>query len=392
MPMLDDLMPWGVRPLRLGRPWVMAPDAGSLIARWDAVVGAEGSGREALFGSTRARTPRTAVGRLPGQTSGTGRFAHEDGRCPAPVRMLHGPFDRQWIIPDHRLIDAARPELWRVADERQVFLVERGATPSGTPDSETRPAVVASALLPDGYSPAGRPCLIRPLYRRPGGVEPNLAPGLEAALEKRYGAGVDAEAVLAWIVAAARPSPSGCAVPLPADPAVWSTGVELGRRLLEIQLRGARGGDRPRLPGGRRPYVRTAVPTRPGTISYDADEETLCLGEGRISPVPAGAWDFRVGGVRILRLWFERRTAPAEPGTLAAIGPSAWPQEWTSDLLELITVLALLAELTDRQSELKGYPEIGELPGVLPPPGASRRPASVFDHHEEGPDGQFALL
>ncbi|GAA3307443.1 hypothetical protein GCM10020295_66320 [Streptomyces cinereospinus] len=30
--------------------------------------------------------------------------------------------------------------------------------------------------------------------------------------------------------------------------------------------------------------------------------------------------------------------------------------------------------------------------GVLPVPGRARRPASVLDHHEEGPEGQFALI
>ncbi|MYW12847.1 DNA methyltransferase, partial [Streptomyces sp. SID2563] len=30
--------------------------------------------------------------------------------------------------------------------------------------------------------------------------------------------------------------------------------------------------------------------------------------------------------------------------------------------------------------------------GVLPVGAAARRPASVLDHQEEGPDGQFALL
>jgi hypothetical protein len=30
--------------------------------------------------------------------------------------------------------------------------------------------------------------------------------------------------------------------------------------------------------------------------------------------------------------------------------------------------------------------------GVLPVPDAARRPASVLDHHEEGPGGQFALV
>ena len=158
-----------------------------------------------------------------------------------------------------------------------------------------------------------------------------------------------------------------------------------------IQLRGARGGERPRLPGGRRPYVRAAVPARPDAITYDADDEVLSLGEGRISPVPAEAWDFHVGGVRVLELWFESRTAAAEPGTLEAIRPALWPQEWTSELLELITVLALLGELRSQQEEFKVGAEL-ELPGVLPPPGSARRPASVLDHHEEGPEGQFALL
>lgn len=383
MPMLDELMPWGTPPLRLGRAWVMAPDAGSLKARWDAVVRVEGGERDALFGCTRARTPHSAVAQLPGQAAGTRRFAREHGPCPAPVRVLHGAFDEQWLIPDHRLIDVARPELWRVADDQQVFVVEHGGS------------VVVSALLPDGRSPGGRrPARIRPLYRRPGGVEPNLAPGLLATLGARYGREVTADEMLAWVVAAGETTPAGCAVPLPADPHVWVSGVELGRRMVQIQLRGARGGERPRLPGGRRPYVRVAVPGRPDAMVYDAEEEVLSLGDGRISPVPTAAWDFEVGGVRVLELWFEQRTAEAVPGTLEAIRPAPWPQEWTSELLELITVLALLSELQDEQKELKVGEEISrdELGSVLPPPAAARRPASVLNHHEEGPEGQFTLL
>ncbi|WP_328860083.1 type ISP restriction/modification enzyme [Streptomyces sp. NBC_00306] len=387
MPMLDALMPWGVRPLRPGRSWVIAPDAGSLTARWDAVVRAEGPAQDALFGCTRARTPRTAVGQLPGQAAGTGRFIREDGRCPEPVRIAHGAFDEQWLIPDHRLLDVARPELWRVADDRQIFAVEQGWT-----GDASGPAVLMSALLPDGYSPAGRPGRIRPLYRRPGGDEPNLAPGLLPLLESHYGRTVAPEDVLAWIAAAAEPSPAGCLVPLPADPEVWLTGVDLGRTLLDIQLRGARGGAKPRLPGGRRPYVRAAVPARPDAIAYDAEEEVLSVGEGRISPVPPAAWDVNVGGTRVLEAWFARRTTQPEPGTLEAIRPGAWPQEWTSELLELITVLALFGELTDRRAELKTGAEITDVGVVLPPPDTARRPASVLDHHEEGPEGQFALL
>ncbi|MFG2131115.1 type ISP restriction/modification enzyme [Streptomyces sp. NPDC048751] len=374
-PPLADLMPWSVAPPRLGRGWPAAPDPASLKARWDALMKAEGPDREALFESTRARTPHTAVGQLPGRSgAGTGKLARASGPCPDPVRVLTAPFDEQWLIPDHRLIDAARPELWRVADEQQIFVLE-------TPESPESPLLATSLV------PLLRPGRVRPLYRRPGAEEPNLAPGLLDAL----GHSPDPVDFLAWTLTVARPD---LTVPLTRDPDLWSRGVETGRRILWL-LR--RDGDRPKLPGGRRPYVRAPLPTRPLALHYDRDEESLHLDEGRISPVPPQAWDFEVGGTRVLEAWFTARTAEtAAPGTLSALRPVTWPQTWTSELLELITVLALLAELRPQREALELTDPItsAELraAGVLPPPGSARRPASVLDHHEEGPEGQFTLL
>ncbi|MGP3954328.1 type ISP restriction/modification enzyme [Streptomyces sp. 7N604] len=415
-PLLADLMPWSVAPLRIGRTWPLAPDAASLRARWDALVRAEGAAaREALFQPSRARRPHIAVPQLPGHASPTAPLTAESGGgpCPEPVQVLHGPFDRQWLIPDQRLIDAARPELWRVADPYQIFAVEQGQVSQDTipgpgPGPGPGPALVFSALLPDGRSPAGRPGRIRPLYRRPGGREPNLAPGLLPHLADRLGLPVAAEDVLAWVAATAGHRPEGVAVPLTASPDTWRTGVALGRRMLWLHTHGARCAaspdDRPKLPGGRRPYVRAAIPADlralTGQLHYDPEEETLHLGAGRISPVPAAAWDFHTGGVRVVDRWFERRTAPATPGTLDAVRTATWPQEWTSELLELITVLALLGELGPEREELAARAAEGPCltaydlrrAGVLPAPAAARRPASVLDHHEEGPNGQFALL
>ncbi|MET9767742.1 type ISP restriction/modification enzyme [Streptomyces sp. NPDC006415] len=403
---LDELMPWSSRPLRTGRAWVTGPDPEALRARWERLAAADSAEQERLFAPTRSRTPHSSVAALPGQSTGTARFARTPGPCPDPVRIQHGPYDEQWLLPDHRLIDAARPELWRVADAQQLFAVDHSAAPE-----DAGPALSVTALLPDGHSPAGRPGRIRPLHRRPGGTEPNLAPGLLELLRGRLGGGAapDAftpEAVLAWILAAARPSASGVLVPLPADAEVWSSGVALGRELLRLQLRGARGGERPRLPGGRRPYVRAALPVRPTELSYDAGDETLVVGDGRISPVPAGAWEFTVGGVRVLELWFGRRAAAgrgpegAAPDGLDAVGARGWPREWTSELLELITVLALLDGTAGPRKELRAALEAGPLisradlraAGVLPVPSSARRPASVLGHQEEGPEGQFALL
>ncbi|MGW3648281.1 type ISP restriction/modification enzyme [Streptomyces sp. NPDC000878] len=381
-PLLADLMPWSVAPPRLGRGWPTAPDTASLKARWDALLKAEGPDRETLFEPTRSRTPHSAVGQLPGRQSGTEKLARATGPCAEPVRVLRAPFDEQWLIPDHRLIDAARPELWRVADERQVFVVETATSP---PDS-AGPLLLASPLLS-----LIRPGRIRPLYRRPGGTEPNLAPGLLAHLTGRLGHRTDPLDVLAWTLVAVRP---GLSVPLTTDPDLWSRGVELGHRMLWLMRRN---GDRPKLPGGRRPYVRAPLPSRPVAVHYDRDEETLQVDDGRISPVPPEAWDFEVGGVRVLEEWLAVRMGGAvEPGTLEAIRPATWPQTWTSELLELITVLALLAELRPQREELTATDPITvtelRAAGVLPVPDRARRPASVLDHHEEGPEGQFTLI
>ncbi|MEU1694308.1 type ISP restriction/modification enzyme [Streptomyces hirsutus] len=407
-PLLADLMPWSVAPPRLGRGWPAAPDPAALKARWNALMKAAGPDREALLQPSRSRTGHTAVGQLPGRSGGTERLARASGPCPEPVRVLRSPFDEQWLIPDQRLIDAARPELWRVADERQIFLVEtgsaagrgartRGERPrggaAGTDDAgdATGPQLLATSLLP-----VLRPGRIRPLYRRPGGTEPNLAPGLPEHLTARLGREVPALDVLAWTMAVVRPGPGGLAVPLTGDAGAWDAGVEVGRRMLWLMRRD---GERPRLPGGRRPYVRAPLPSRPSTVRYDRDEEALCFDEGRVSPVPPAAWDYEVAGVPVLERWCAARTEEVEPGTLEAIRPAGWPQTWTSELLELITVLALLAELrpsqaasTDRATTDPITPAELRRAGVLPVPRSAHGPASVLDAHEEGPEGQLALI
>jgi type ISP restriction-modification system protein len=411
-PLLDEVMPWSVAPLRLGRGWVAAPDAASLRRRWDALIRTEDeTGRAALFGPSRSRTLRSAVAPLPGMPAHDGRLARERGSCPEPVPILHGPYDQQWLIPDHRLIDAARPQLWRVSDTQQTHLVE-----TAHDQRHPGPLFTFTALLPDGQAPAGRPGRIRPLHRRPGGREPNLLPGLLDHLAGRLGVPVAPEDVLAWTAAAARPSPGGRAVPLTSDPGVWRSGVALGRRVIWLHTRGARcaGGEsagRPRLPGGQRPYVRAPLPAAapaPEELVHDAEERSLHIGAGRVAPVGREAWEFEAGGVRVLEAWFAQRAATASAAAgasdpadaLAAMCPRRWPPEWTSELLELITVLTLLAELRPEQRDLAQTLESGgavgraELSraGLLPVPPASRRPASVLDVPEEGPDGQLALL
>ena len=395
-PLLSDLMPWSVPGLRLGRGWVRSAHPEVLAARWQRLADAPAAARAELFGPSRARGVDRAAAQLPGQSARTARLADDPGPCPEPVRIRHGAFDRLWLLPDQRVLDAARPELWRVADERQLFACVQPQAPG--------PAVAFSAELPDGHRARGVG-RIHPLYRLPGGREPNLAPGLTGYLGELLGAPVAPEDLLAWVAAVTGPGAArdGEAVPVPltGSPEVWAEGVALGRRALWLHTFGLRcGSDRPRLPGGRRPFVRERVSGLPDAIGHDPDTESLLLGAGRVAPVPRSAWEFQAGGLPVLAEWFARRGPEpgARTGSLEALGLSAWPQQTTADLVELVSVLALLADLVPAQRALL-RPERGRwlgadrlaAAGVLPPPPWTRRPASVLTHQEEGAGGQYAL-
>jgi hypothetical protein len=203
-------------------------------------------------------------------------------------------------------------------------------------------------------------------------------------------------------------------VPLPKDVDIWRAGVDLGARSVWLHTRGARFADpaagrdsaRLRLPGGSRPYVRAPLPAVPPPEGpeFDPDEQCLRIGTGQVSPVSSAAWDVTAGGVRVLEDWYGQRVPAPADGSLEALCPPTWTRAVTSELLELISLLTLLAALRpdlDAFGErLSAAAASGATPGatdlcaagVLPVPVARRRPASVLEHHEEGPDGQFALL
>jgi hypothetical protein len=406
-PLLTALMPWSVPAPRIGRAWVLAPEPETLRARWRRFAAAPAEERAELFQPSRSRRLDSAVAQLPGQTALTARLSRDPGPCPEPVRLRHGAFDRQWLLADQRLLDDARPELWRVADEAQLFctVLPPGTEPEG-------PALAFSAELPDGHREKGRSRVL-PLYRRPGAAEPNLAPGLTELLADRLGRPVNAEDVLAWVAAltaapGAERDGEEVPVPLTAESALWEEGVALGRRVLWLHTFGRRYADpgaerpagRPRMPGGRRPFVRQAIDAQPDALRFDPEAGALLLGGGRIAPVPESAWQQHAGGGRVLEDWFAARGRAEGVTGLAAVRAPQWPQERTTELIDLVTVLTLLAELQPRQRGLRNAVRAGQrigaaelhAAGVLPAPASATRPASVLTHQEEGPEGQFALL
>src|ERR1019366_8047396 len=81
---------------------------------------------------------------LPGYEATSKPVADECGYCIKPIRHGFRSFDRQWIIPDNRVINRPNPELWRVRSDEQVYLTALSRT-----SPASGPALTFTAGVPD---------------------------------------------------------------------------------------------------------------------------------------------------------------------------------------------------------------------------------------------------
>jgi hypothetical protein len=192
------------------------------------------------------------------------------------------------------------------------------------------------------------------------GTEANITAGLLDHLAQVYQTPVTPEDFLAYCYAilacpeytrrfAEDLATSPPHIPITTDAAVFSQGVQLGRRLIWLQTYGARF-----VPEGHQPGVvprgqaRAVLPV-PGTsegypndFHWDPATETLHVGEGTFAPVSRAVWDFEVSGLRPVRSWLKyrmREPAGRKSSPLDDIRPNEWPAEFTEELLELLWVL-----------------------------------------------------
>src|SRR5206468_3800109 len=96
---------------------------------------------------------------LPGHPPNKTPVADEQGPCVAPIRYGFRSFDRQWIIPDNRLINQPNPSLWAWYSERQVYLT---APEDKRPTAG--PALTFTGCLPDSHHYNGRGGRVFPLW------------------------------------------------------------------------------------------------------------------------------------------------------------------------------------------------------------------------------------
>lgn len=197
----------------------------------------------------------------------------------------------------------------------------------------------------------------------------------------------------------------GIRVPLTADADLFSRAVALGARVIWLHSYGQRFVDpaagrphkAPRMDKAVAPRVAAGHPIpstpddMPDRLDYDATTQQLRVGTGFVQNVTSRMWAYDVSGVNVLGKWFSyRRRTRDRPviggrrvSPLQEIQAEAWQPEYTSELIDLLNVPGLLADLEAQQAEL--LDRIVEGPqitvtdlteaGVLPVPDDARKPS-----------------
>ncbi len=294
-----------------------------------------------------------------------------------PLRYGFRSFDRQWIIPDSRVINQANPGLWKAFGKKQIYLTALSQTsPKGGP------ALTASSNIPDLDHYSGKGGRVFSLWKDSAGTKPNVSPTVLTELAKTYGKPVDPVDVFAYVTALlAHPAyvasfkndliQPGLRVPLTADAKLFKEAAKLGRKVIWLQTFGERFAEG--LPPGP-PRVTVNPPTVPkdgaipstpegfpDSLEYDAAARRLSVGAGHIDTVSPEVWAYEVSGKNVLRQWFSYRKKTRErpqigdkrkPSPLGDIQPDHWLPEYTSELINVLNVLSLLVQLEPKQADL----------------------------------------
>jgi hypothetical protein len=383
-PALEDFFIYNGSGVMPGRTWVIAPDEETLQARWRELIHAPEEEKEKLFhphlrgGKVGDKHSKKVVTNgLAGFASRKTAIADESHECDHPVSYGFRSFDRQWIIPDSRLINQPNPELWEVRSEKQIYLT----APSDRSPTKG-PALTFTSAIPDLHHYNGRGGRTFPLWADSKAQVSNLRPKLLHFVSSRLGVPVDPEIMMAYIAGiAASPgfttlfqkdlSTPGLRIPLTAEPTLFAEAAGLGQTIIWLHTFGERMAEPtanrpsapPRIPAERRPQIPAdgAIPPEVDEMRYDEASSRLILGTGYVENVPPTVWNYEVSGKQVLVQWFSYRRKnrerpiigdrrPASP--LCNIQPDHWLAEYTTELINVLNVLGMLVELEPKQASL----------------------------------------
>ncbi len=299
----------------------------------------------------------------------------------SPIRYPFRSFDRQWLPPDHRLLDDGRPKLWAIQSPLQIFLtgLERTSPKNG-------PAISLTGLVPDldhyKGSFGGR---VYPLWRNAEATISNIKPALLAHLSLRFGRTIAPEDMMAYIAGVmAHPAFTarfradlvrpGLRLPITAEVELFERASALGREVVWLHTYGERmvdensgrpqgpprmAADGPTIP--RQGAIPSTSEDFPNELHYEPAVRRLFVGKGYVDNVSQAMFDYEVSGMNVLNQWFSYRKKDRRrpiigdrrpPSPLSEIQPDHWLAEYTSDLLDLLHVLGRLVALEPAQAKV----------------------------------------
>jgi hypothetical protein len=384
-PSLKSLFDYDGSGVMPGRTWIIAPDRESLARRWTRLIGeSDAAQKELLFypheGGDKTSAKRPSKG-LRGHEFRAISVAEDVVPVISPTRYAFRSFDRQWIIPDNRLINRPNPKLWNGHSERQVYL-----TAPDDRSPENGPALTFSGILPDLHHYNGRGGRVFPLWANERAALSNTNVTVLSHLAEAYGHEVAPSDLMPYLAAVmAHPAftrrfaddltQPGLRVPVTADAALFARAVTLGREVIWLHSYGERFDDAagqrpkqaPRLDKAHAPTIPVggAIPGAPeplpDSMDYDPGTRRLTVGKGRIENVMPEIWTYEVSGKPVVRQWFSYRRRDRSrpvmgdrrpPSLLDGVQPDHWPNEYTTELMNLLHVLGRLVLLEARQAKL----------------------------------------
>ena len=369
-PLLTDLFPWQHSGVQFKRTWPISPERNTLLRRWAALIAADPGDRGELMRSTGARSADTRGAKLPdGPQLPPIRDLDSETDPVTPRHFSYRSFDRQWMLPDTRLIDRPRPPLWQAAGPRQVFLTSllTGLLGEG-------PAAMASSEVPDLHhfrGSFGAKDAI-PLWRDATATEPNVSANLLGRLENALGRDVSPEELFAYAYAilsgeyterfAAELEIPGPRVPITKERDLFERAVDLGGRLIWLHTYGERftpDGEKPGVVPAGVAKCTVAVPSGPADypeeFDYDPKSKRLTVGKSVFEPVDPAVWKFSVSGLQVVKSWLSYRMkegAGKRSSPLDKIRPERWPADFTEELCKLLWIVEQTIKLIPQAADL----------------------------------------
>ena len=386
---VEDIFTYNGSGVMPGRVWVIAPDKQSLEARWNTLVREPSASKKQMLFHPHLRNGKPGDKHLNkplksglyGHEFRTNSVATDAGQCIAPARYGFRSFDRQWVIPDGRIINQPNPTLWEIFSDKQVYAtVPHDRTPTNGP------ALSFTSFIPDLHHYHGRGGRVFPLWADNQATSSNVKSAFLDCLAEQLGTPVRGQQVMAYLAAVmAHPGYTcrfqddlvqpGLRLPLTRDAGLFEEAVVLGEEVIWLHTFGERYADpsngrptgAPRMPKGEGPMIPWdgAIPSdperMPDRIDYDAGKRRLLVGEGYIDNVPPEVWRYEVSGKQVLVQWFSYRKRDRKrpvigekrpPSPLEKIQPDCWLAEYTTELLNVLHVLGRLVPLEDRQADL----------------------------------------